>query len=60
MNYSEDLEMKLQQVSLAILEVNEDQRLTDLDKRKILTKLVNFKNAIIYKGTELNIDLKVS
>ena len=60
MNYSEDLEMKLQQVSLAILEVNEDQRLTDLDKRKILTKLVNFKNAIIYKCTELNIDLKVS
>ena len=60
MNYSEDLEMKLQQVSLAILEVNEDERLTDLDKKKILIKLVNFKKAILYKGMELNIDLKVA
>ena len=60
MNYSEDLEMKLQQVSLAILEVNEDERLTDLDKKKILIKLVNFKKAILYKGMELNIDLKAA
>ena len=60
MNYSEDLEMKLQQVSLAIIEVNEDERLTDLDKKKMLIKLVNFKKAILYKGMELNIDLKVA
>ena len=60
MNYSEDLEMKLQKVSLAILEVNEDKQLTDLEKRKILKRLVNFKKAILYKGMELNIELKVA
>ena len=60
MNYSEDLEMKLQKVSLAILEVNEDKLLTDLEKRKILKRLANFKKAILYKSMELNIKLNVA
>ncbi len=60
MNYREDLEIKLQKIILAIQEVNEDSHITDREKRKILSKLVHFKKAIIYKSMQLHIDLKVA
>ena len=60
MNYGEDLEIKLQKVSLAIQEVVEDIYKTDKEKQRIIGKLVDFKEAIISKGIELNIELKVA
>ena len=60
MNYREDLEIKLQKVTLAIQEVVEDIYKTDQEKERIISKLVEFKEAIISKGIELNIDLKTA
>ena len=57
MNYREDLEIKLQKVTLAIQEVIEDIYITDQEKQKIIDKLIDFKDAIISKGIELNIEL---
>ena len=57
MNYSEDLEFKLQKVTLAIQEVIEDVYIYDVVRQKRIRKLINFKEAIIYKGRELRIDL---
>ena len=57
MNYREDLEIKLQKVTLAIQEVVEDVYKTEQEKRKIISKLIDFKEAIISKGIELNIEL---
>ena len=47
MNYREDLEIKLQKVTLAMQEVVEDICKTDQDKQRIITKLIEFKEAII-------------
>ena len=58
MNYREDLEIKLQKVTLAIQEVVEDVYKTDQEKQKIIGKLIDFKEAIILKGIELNIELE--
>ena len=58
MNYREDLEIKLQKVTLAIQEVVEDVYKTEQEKQKIIVKLIDFKEAIISKGIELNIELK--
>jgi len=60
MNYREDLEIKLQKVTLAIQEVVEDLYKTEQEKQKIISKLIDFKEAIISKGIELNIELEAA
>ena len=60
MNYREDLEIKLQKVTLAIHEVVEDIHKTDQEKQRIIYKLIDFKEAIISKGIELNIELEAA
>ena len=60
MNYREDLEIKLQKVTLAMQEVLEDIYKTDQEKQRIISKLIEFKEAIISKGIELNIELESS
>ena len=60
MNYREDLEIKLQKVTLAMQEVVEDIYKTDHEKQRIISKLIEFKEAIISKGIELNIELEAA
>ena len=60
MNYREDLEIKLQKITLAMQEVVEDIYKTDQEKQRIISKLIEFKEAIILKGIELNIELEVA
>ena len=60
MNYREDLEIKLQKVTLAIQEVYEDVYKTEQEKQKIICKLIDFKEAIISKGVELHIELEAA
>jgi len=60
MNYREDLEIKLQKVTLAIQEVVEDVYKTEQEKQKIICKLIDFKEAIISKGIELHIELEAA
>ena len=60
MNYREDLEIKLQKVTLAMQEVVEDIYITDHQKQRIISKLIEFKQAIISKGIELNIELEAA
>ena len=60
MNYREDLEIKLQKVTLAMQEVVEDINKTDQEKQRIISKLIEFKEAIISKGIELNIELEAA
>ena len=60
MNYREDLEIKLEKVTLAIQEVVEEFYKTDHEKQKIIGKLIEFKKAIILKGIELNIELEAA
>ena len=60
MNYREDLEIKLQKVTLAMQEVLEDIYKTDQEKQKIIVKLNDFKKAIISRGVELNIELEAA
>ena len=59
-NYREDLEIKLQKVTLAMQEVIEDIHKTDQEKQRIISKLIEFKEAIISKGIELNIELEAA
>ena len=60
MNYREDLEIKLQKVTLAIQEVVEDIYKTDKEKQRIIYQLIDFKEEIISKGIELNIELEAA
>ena len=60
MNYREDLEIKLQNVALAMQEVVEDIYITDQEKQRIIAKLIEFKKAIISKCIELNIELEAA
>ena len=60
MNYREDLEIKLQKVTLAIQEVAEDIYKTDHEKQRIISKLIEFKEEIILRGIELNIELEAT
>ena len=60
MNYGEDLEIKLQKVTLAMQEVLEDIHKTDKEKQRIIDKLIEIKEAIISKSIELNIELKAA
>ena len=60
MNYREDLEIKLQKVTLAMQEVVDDINKTDPEKQRIISKLIEFKELIISKGIELNIELEAA
>jgi len=60
MNYREDLEIKLQKVTLAMQEVVDDIHKNDPEKQRIISKLIEFKEAIILKGIELNIELEAA
>ncbi len=60
MNNREDLEIKLQKVTLAIQEVVEDINKTEKEKQRIIDKLIDFKEAIISKGFELNIEIEAA
>ena len=60
MNYREDLEFQLQKVILAIQEVVEDVYITDKVRQERIRKLLNLKEAIIYKGRELRINLEAA
>ena len=60
MNYREDLEIKLQKVTLAMQEVVDDIHKTEPEKQRIISKLIEFKEAIILKGIELNIELEAA
>ena len=60
MNQREELEFQLQKVTLAIQEVVEDVYITDKVRQERIKKLINFKEAIIYKGRELRIELKAA
>jgi len=60
MNYREDLEIKLQKVTLAMQEVVEDIYKTDKEKQRIISKLIEIKEAIISRGIELNIELEAA
>ncbi len=60
MNHREDLEFQLQGVNLAIQEVIEDLYINDIERQERVKKLINFKQAILYKGRELRIQLEVT
>ena len=60
MNYREDLEIKLQKVTLSIQEVVEDVYKTEQEKQKIIGKLIDFKEAIISKCTEFHFELEAA
>ncbi len=60
MNHREDLEFQLQKVKLAIQEVIEDICITDKERQERIKKLIDYKEAIIYKGRELCIELEAA
>ncbi len=60
MNHREDLEFELQKVKLAIQEVIEDICITDKERQERIKKLIDYKEAIIYKGRELCIELEAA
>ena len=60
MNHREELEFQLQKVTLAIQEVIEDVYISDKERQERIKKLINFKEAIIYKGRELRIELEAA
>ena len=60
MNYKEDLEFQLQKVTLAIQEVIEDVYISDEIRQERIRKLINFKEAVIHKGSQLRIDLEAA
>ena len=60
MNHREDLEIKLQKVTLAIQEVVENVGISHQEKQRMIEKLIDFKDAIISKGMELNIELEAA
>ena len=57
MNYREDLELKLQQVNLAIAEIKEYEFDTYKQRKLKLDTLSKIKDAIIEKGKKLNLEL---
>ena len=50
MNYREDLEIKLQKVTLAMQEVVDDIHKTEPEKQRIISKLIEFKEATKLKN----------
>tara|TARA_B100000963_G_scaffold242705_1_gene212460 strand:- start:6000 stop:6182 length:183 start_codon:yes stop_codon:yes gene_type:complete len=60
MNYKEDLTLKLQNVKLAIAEVNECNYESEKQRNLKILALKKIESAIINKGKMLEIDLKVA
>ena len=60
MNHRDELEFQLQKVTLAIQEVIKDGYNTYKERQERIKKLINFKEAIIYKGRELRIELEAA
>ncbi len=60
MNHREDLEFQLMKATLAIQEVIEDPNITDKERQERIKKLMHLKEAIIYKGRELHIELEAA
>ena len=60
MNHREDLEFQLEKVTLAIQEVIEDVYISDKERQERIKKLINFKEAIIFRGRELRIELEAA
>ena len=60
MNHREDLEFRLQKVTLAIQEVIEDKYITDKERQERIKKLINYKETIICKGRSLRIELEAA
>ena len=60
MNQSEDLELKLQKIKLAIEEVKELRSEPDEIKQMKLNKLLTIKEAIKVKGRKLKIELEAA
>ena len=60
MNYREDLEIKLQKVTLAMQEVVEDIYKTDNKRQRIISQLIKFKEEIISRGIELSNELEAA
>ena len=60
MNHREDLEFRLQKVTLAIQEVIEDVYITDKERQERIKILINFKEVIFQKGKELCIELEAA
>ena len=60
MYYRKDLEIKIQKVTLEMQEVVEDIYKTDQEKQRIIDKLIDFKEGIISKSIELNIELEAA
>ena len=60
MNYKEDLTLKLQNVKLAIAEVNECSYESEKQRNLKILALKKIESAIINKGKMLKIDLKVA
>ena len=60
MNNWEDLEIKPQKVTLVKQEVVEDNYKTEYEKKRLISKLIEFNEAIISKGIELNIKLEAA
>ena len=60
MNHRENLEFQLQKVTLAIQEVIEDVYISDKERQERIKKLINFKEAIIFRGRELRIELEAA
>ena len=60
MNHRENLEFQLQKVTLAIQEVIEDIYISDKERQERIKELINFKEAIIFRGRELRIELEAA
>ena len=60
MNYKEDLELKLQQVNLAIAEIKEYEFDTFKQRKLKLEALLKIKNEILKKSKDLRIDLETA
>ena len=56
MNHRKDLVFQLQQITLAIQEVVEDFHIVGKERQERIKKLMNFKEAIIYRGRELSFE----
>ena len=57
MNHREDLEIKLQKITLAIQEVIEDVKISENERQLIVDSLLNYKKEILHKSYKLCIEL---
>ena len=59
-NYREDLDIKLQKITLAMQEVVEDIYKTDQQKQRNIVTLIDLKEPIILKSIELCIEFEAT